>query len=93
MASTSAVTTEGLEQRAQPLLERELERFEREHPRSRELAARAHESLLAGVPMHWMVRWPGGFPVFAAEASGARFRDVDVHTAVFGEAVRELTGA
>ncbi|MEP6976438.1 MAG: hypothetical protein ABI948_00135 [Thermoleophilia bacterium] len=24
-----------------------------------------------------MVRWPGGFPVFAAEASGARFRDVD----------------
>jgi glutamate-1-semialdehyde 2,1-aminomutase len=27
--------------------------------------------------MHWMVRWAGGFPVFAAEASGARFRDVD----------------
>src|SRR3954452_2305238 len=27
--------------------------------------------------MHWMVRWPGRFPVFAAEASGARFRDVD----------------
>ena len=59
------------------LLTRELERFEREHPRSRELATRAHESLLAGVPMHWMVRWPGGFPVFASEAHGARFRDVD----------------
>jgi glutamate-1-semialdehyde 2,1-aminomutase len=59
------------------LLERELERFEREHPRSRELAARARSSLLAGVPMHWMVRWPGGFPVFAREANGARFRDVD----------------
>ena len=27
--------------------------------------------------MHWMVRWPGGFPVYAAEAEGARFRDVD----------------
>jgi glutamate-1-semialdehyde 2,1-aminomutase len=27
--------------------------------------------------MHWMVRWPGGYPVFASEASGARFRDVD----------------
>jgi len=27
--------------------------------------------------MHWMVRWAGGFPVFAAEAHGARFRDVD----------------
>ena len=27
--------------------------------------------------MHWMVRWPGGFPVFAVEAKGARFRDAD----------------
>ena len=27
--------------------------------------------------MHWMMRWAGGFPVFAVEASGARFRDVD----------------
>jgi glutamate-1-semialdehyde 2,1-aminomutase len=61
------------------LLERELERFEREHPRSRELANRARGTLLSGVPMPWMVRWPGGFPVFAAEAEGARFRDVDGH--------------
>jgi glutamate-1-semialdehyde 2,1-aminomutase len=61
------------------LLAREVERFDREHPRSRELAKRAHESLLSGVPMPWMIRWPGGFPVFAAEAEGARFRDVDGH--------------
>jgi len=61
------------------LLARELERFEREHPRSRELALEARESLLSGVPMPWMVRWPGGFPVFADEAHGARFRDVDGH--------------
>jgi glutamate-1-semialdehyde 2,1-aminomutase len=61
------------------LLERELERFDREHPRSRELAGQARRSLLSGVPMPWMVRWPGGFPVFAAEAEGARFRDVDGH--------------
>jgi glutamate-1-semialdehyde 2,1-aminomutase len=59
------------------LLADELARFEREHPRSRELAERAHGSLLAGVPMHWMVRWAGGFPVFATDARGARFRDVD----------------
>jgi glutamate-1-semialdehyde 2,1-aminomutase len=59
------------------LLERELERFEREHPRSHELSRRARGSLLGGVPMHWMVRWAGGFPVFATEAHGARFRDVD----------------
>ncbi|HSL64292.1 MAG TPA: aspartate aminotransferase family protein [Gaiellaceae bacterium] len=61
------------------LLADERARFEREHPRSRELAERARRSLLAGVPMHWMVRWPGGFPVFAADAGGARFRDVDGH--------------
>ena len=65
--------------RATDLLPRELERFEREHPRSRELAERASGSLLSGVPMPWMIRWPGAFPVFAAEAEGARFRDVDGH--------------
>jgi glutamate-1-semialdehyde aminotransferase len=59
------------------LLAEELARFEREHPRSRALADAAKASLLGGVPMHWMVRWPGGFPVFAADAGGARFRDVD----------------
>jgi glutamate-1-semialdehyde 2,1-aminomutase len=61
------------------LLSRELDRFEREHPRSRELTTRAERSLLAGVPMPWMIRWAGGFPVFAVEAHGARFRDVDGH--------------
>ena len=29
--------------------------------------------------MSWMVKWPGAFPVFVAEASGAHFRDVDGH--------------
>jgi glutamate-1-semialdehyde aminotransferase len=61
------------------LLQEEVARFEREHPRSRELARDARSSLLGGVPMHWMVRWAGGFPVFATEARGARFRDVDGH--------------
>ena len=59
------------------LLRDELARFEREHPRSKELAEAAKASLLGGVPMHWMVRWAGAFPVFAADARGARFRDVD----------------
>ena len=61
------------------LLARELERFEQEHPRSRALAREAEQFLLQGVPMPWMIRWAGGFPVFAAEAEGARFRDVDGH--------------
>jgi glutamate-1-semialdehyde 2,1-aminomutase len=61
----------------QQLLDDELARFAREHPRSHALAEQAKATLLGGVPMHWMVRWPGGFPVFAVEAEGARFRDVD----------------
>ena len=59
------------------LMERELAQFREDHPRSAELSERAKRSLLGGVPMHWMVRWAGGYPVFATEASGARFRDVD----------------
>ena len=65
--------------RLDQLMERELARFREEHPRSAELTERAKRSLLGGVPMHWMVRWAGGFPVFATEARGARFRDVDGH--------------
>src|SRR5215203_3295401 len=61
------------------LMTRELERFREEHPRSLALTEQAKRSLLGGVPMHWMVRWPGGFPVFASEAQGARFTDVDGH--------------
>jgi glutamate-1-semialdehyde 2,1-aminomutase len=55
----------------------EEELFVRLHPRSAELAAQARGSLLAGVPMPWMTRWPGSFPVFVDHANGARFTDVD----------------
>ena len=55
----------------------ERERFTAEHPRSKELFERAKKSLLAGVPMNWMVRWAGEFPVFVKEAQGAHFTDVD----------------
>jgi glutamate-1-semialdehyde 2,1-aminomutase len=47
------------------------------HPRSAQLAAEAREHLLAGVPMPWMTRWPGEFPLFVDEAHGARFVDAD----------------
>ena len=57
----------------------ELERFAAAHPRSLELFQRAQGSLLGGVPMSWMARWAGGFPLFLAEAEGARVRDVDGH--------------
>jgi glutamate-1-semialdehyde 2,1-aminomutase len=64
------------------LLKRELTEFVERHPRSHELHERARNSLFGGVPMPWMMRWAGGFPIYAAEASGARITDVDGHTYV-----------
>ena len=65
--------------RLSALLEQELERFRAEHPRSAELHERARRSLVGGVPMPWMMRWAGGFPVVAARAEGNRVVDVDGH--------------
>jgi glutamate-1-semialdehyde 2,1-aminomutase len=52
-------------------------RFVETHPKSQVLAQEASGSLLAGVPMPWMTRWAGAFPVFLQSASGARLVDVD----------------
>ncbi|MGH2924736.1 MAG: aminotransferase class III-fold pyridoxal phosphate-dependent enzyme, partial [Solirubrobacterales bacterium] len=62
------------------LYERELRAFDAAHPASREARERAEGSLLSGVPMNWMTRWPGGFPIVVAEASGASVTDVDGNT-------------
>ncbi|CAG0947508.1 glutamate-1-semialdehyde 2,1-aminomutase [Anaerolineae bacterium] len=53
------------------------QRFIDTHPRSQALFERAKKSLLAGVPMSWMVKWAGSFPVFVTEGHGAHFTDVD----------------
>jgi len=89
--------------RLRAALRRETDRFVEAHPRSRALFERGRRSLLAGVPMPWMVRWPGGFPVVVAEGSGGRFRDVDGHEyvdfclgdtgAMTGHAPGEVTAA
>ena len=57
----------------------ETARFVAEHPRSHALHERAKASLLDGVPMNWMVKWAGPFPLFVDEAVGARFTCVDGH--------------
>lgn len=62
------------------LLTQERQRFVETHPRSRALFERAQKSLLAGVPMNWMVRWAGDFPVFVQAGQGAHFTDVDGHS-------------
>jgi len=59
------------------LREQEEQRFVELHPRSQELAQRARGSLIAGVPMNWMTRWPGSFPVFVDRAENSRLFDVD----------------
>ena len=64
-------------ERLQSLTVTERERFEKEHPRSRELHERGAGSLLAGVPMSWMAMWVGGFPIYLDHASGADVTDVD----------------
>ena len=54
-------------------------RFMVDHPRSAASVSRAQESLLGGVPMNWMKKWAGPFPLFAKFAKGAHFTDVDDH--------------
>jgi glutamate-1-semialdehyde 2,1-aminomutase len=61
------------------LMSRELMSFREANRRSFEIFERSRGSLLDGVPMNWMVRWPGEFPVYVQQASGAHFTDVDGH--------------
>src|SRR5580704_16858010 len=61
------------------LQEREAKRFIAEHPRSAELYRRAEKSLLGGVPMNWMKKWAGEFPIFVTHAKGAHFTCADGH--------------
>src|SRR5882757_7699781 len=64
-------------QKLRELCAREEQKFIAEHPKSAEMYARAKKSLLGGVPMNWMRKWAGAFPVFVARAKGAHFTDVD----------------
>jgi len=63
--------------RLHSLMSREERKFVTEHPKSAALYERAQRCLLGGVPMNWMKKWAGKFPLFVAEALGAHFTDVD----------------
>ena len=63
--------------RIRHLIEEEEQRFRDLHPTSARVAAAASEHLLGGVPMPWMTRWPGSFPITFDRAEGAGFVDVD----------------
>jgi glutamate-1-semialdehyde 2,1-aminomutase len=57
-------------------VERERATYRSRHGRSFEAMA-GGSKLLAGVPMTWMAKWAGGFPLVMAGAKGARVTDVD----------------
>ncbi|TXK17801.1 aminotransferase class III-fold pyridoxal phosphate-dependent enzyme [Homoserinibacter sp. GY 40078] len=59
------------------LWDAERELFRATHPASGELWSRASAHLPGGVPMLWMSKWPGDWPVYVEEASGAHFRCAD----------------
>ena len=63
--------------RLEKLLHQEEAKFHAEHPKSYALFQRARQSMQGGVPMLWMIRWAGTFPVFVKEAKGAHITDVD----------------
>jgi len=63
--------------RLEYLIEVEEKRFHQDHPKSYELYQRARKSLQGGVPMLWMIRWAGTFPIFVKDGKGAHFVDVD----------------
>jgi glutamate-1-semialdehyde 2,1-aminomutase len=64
-------------QHLKTLLAQELRQFEQTHPRSKALYQQAKAHLHDGVPMSWMVRWAGSFPLFVQEARGSHFTDAD----------------
>src|SRR5271168_3123262 len=64
-------------QKLKQLTGREEHRFLLDHPKSAEASKIAQNSLLGGVPMNWMKKWAGPFPVFVETAKGAHFKDVD----------------
>ncbi len=67
----------GAREKISILFEEELNRYISSHPKSREQHAQALEPLLGGVPMIWMSKWPGPFPLYVEQAKGSHFTDLD----------------
>ncbi len=64
-------------QRLAALWQTELDLFRAEHPTSEREFERAVQHMPDGVPMLWMAKWPGPWPVYVREASGAHFECFD----------------
>ena len=55
----------------------EEKRFLELHPKSGVLFEKAKGVMPGGVPMSWMAKWPGAYPIFVESAAGSHFTDVD----------------
>ena len=64
-------------ERLAALYQEQVEIYEARHPLSKAAHQRANENLLGGVPMIWMKKWPGPFPLYVKSAKGGRFQDID----------------
>ena len=62
------------------LRQKEDARFLALHPKSGQLFEQGRKNMPGGVPMSWMAKWPGAYPVFVESAKGAHFIDVDGNT-------------
>ena len=59
------------------LIERERRTYGENHPRSKAAFDAAQRNLFGGVPMTWMAKWSGGFPLYLDAAQGNRISDID----------------
>ncbi len=59
------------------LWKNETDQFRAARPKSEQLWRAATPYLPDGVPMLWMAKWPGPWPVYVRRARGAHFTDVD----------------
>ena len=67
--------------RLSELLERERASYVAANPKSR-AAYEAADHLFGRVPMTWMNKWSGGFPMYLQSAHGNSITDIDGHTYV-----------
>ncbi len=63
--------------RLERLSTEESARFRALHPECERLWRRGLEHMPDGVPMLWMAKWPGAWPVHVTDAAGARFTCAD----------------
>ena len=64
-------------ERLKKLFDEEVSLFISRNPESKKLHEKSAGPMMNGVPMSWMVKWPGPYPVYVKTAKGAHFSDVD----------------